>query len=353
MCCIVLCYVSRAVVPWLELMDLSKWRALASAASPDSGGRRSNDTSDTSDSASQDDSGDSDIDSGGNEDEDSSRDTDALARAAIAPIGHENDDDHNDEQNFSLVLYRRGGRFDVLPISPRAVLATKALSVRSGLSQLDPSAVSQALLRAAAEHDFLLDRAGLEAFLRRVAPGRRTGTGAGAGSGHGGRDTDSSSQAAVAAMAGFSALFTALDRTSRGVVDALELAVALTVLTRGSKSAKLAAAWDVLDEDKTGMLTRRRLWRLVRSFICALAALGGEGGEGRDVGSICRMADGAAQFAVDSIFASRPAASSSAASGTTTVDFDQLADWYSSAGYATAPWLELLDMDKWTQLVRG
>ena len=42
------------------------------------------------------------------------------------------------------------------------------------------------------------------------------------------------------------------------------------MLCAGSKSAKLAAAWELLDDDGDGLLTRRGLWRYLRSFLTIL-----------------------------------------------------------------------------------
>lgn len=33
------------------------------------------------------------------------------------------------------------------------------------------------------------------------------------------------------------------------------------------------------------------------------------------------------------------------------ITFDDIADWYTSIGYRIAPWLELLDLSKWNQLI--
>ena len=114
-----------------------------------------------------------------------------------------------------------------------------------------------------------------------------------------------------------------------------------------SKSSKLAAAFDLLDENKDGFLSRRRLWKFFRSFLCTLLTLSGAA---HDLTSdeITRLADGTALFACDSVLTSPTTTEKGDQFAAT---FDDIADWYTSAGYRIAPWLELLDMTKWKQLV--
>jgi hypothetical protein len=57
--------------------------------------------------------------------------------------------------------------------------------------------------------------------------------------------------------------------------DAAEVAAGLSLLCAGSKSSKLAVAWELFaDGDKwDGALSRRGLWRYVRSFLATLLAV--------------------------------------------------------------------------------
>ena len=116
-----------------------------------------------------------------------------------------------------------------------------------------------------------------------------------------------------------------------------------------SKSSKLAAAFDLLDEDRDGLLSRRSLWKFFRSFLCTLLTLSGAA---HDLTSdeITRLADGTALFACDSVLTS-PTTTEPKAGDQYAATFDDIADWYTSTGYRIAPWLELLDMSKWKQLV--
>ena len=93
----------------------------------------------------------------------------------------------------------------------------------------------------------------------------------------------------------------------------------------------------MLDENNDGMLSRRDLWRFIRSFVSALIVLSGENILPFD---IIRLADNTALLVCDTVFA-----------GENSVSFDDLADWYSSTGYRVSPWMELLDMSKWKHLM--
>jgi hypothetical protein len=67
---------------------------------------------------------------------------------------------------------------------------------------------------------------------------------------------------------------------------------------------------------------------------------------------IMRIADSTALFACDSVIQTstqtKGPAEREAIIG---ISFDNIADWYTTAGYRIAPWLELLDLSKWNQLI--
>ena len=99
----------------------------------------------------------------------------------------------------------------------------------------------------------------------------------------------------------------------------------------------MAAAFDLIDENNDGLLSRRELWRFIRSFVSALIVLSGENFLSFD---IIRLADNTALYVCDTVFEDQ-----------NSVSFDDLADWYSSTGYRVSPWMELLDMSKWKHLM--
>jgi hypothetical protein len=115
---------------------------------------------------------------------------------------------------------------------------------------------------------------------------------------------------------------------------------------------KLATAFDLLDEDRDGILSRRGVWRFFRSFLCSLLTFSGTA-QTLSADEIMKIADSTALFACDSVIQSTTDSSSEQQQQDTTVGitFDHIADWYTTSGYRIAPWLELLDISKWNQLI--
>jgi hypothetical protein len=112
-----------------------------------------------------------------------------------------------------------------------------------------------------------------------------------------------------------------------------------------SKSTKLAEAFDLLDEDGDGCLSRRGLWMYFRSFLCVLLVMI-DAPSALTNNDLTRIADGTALIACDSVL-------SLSLNGNSSVTFDDVADWYTTTGYHIAPWLELLDMSKWQHLINS
>ena len=175
-----------AVVPWLELLDLSKWKALASPSSTED----------------EEDNDDDDLVQSKSSGEDIASDEEAESVSS-----------EGNKEAFSLIFYGRRRRFDTISISTEAIRNAKSLSVYSGLANLDPANVVQALVRSAEEHDYLLDEVNFNRFMQRVLPSRRDRQGL-------------SSEL-------FSNFFIAFDRTKRGYVDAFEVACGITILCSG------------------------------------------------------------------------------------------------------------------------
>lgn len=132
--------------------------------------------------------------------------------------------------------------------------------------------------------------------------------------------------------------FSAFDRAGEGsVVDVVELAIGFTIFLEGSKSSKLALAFDLLDSDKDGVLSRRDVWRFFRSFLCGLLFV--TGFISSDDYDIKFLLDASCVWLCDSLFSSIP--------DRNVAYFDDIADWYSGSGFKVASWLELLDKKKW------
>ena len=138
--------------------------------------------------------------------------------------------------------------------------------------------------------------------------------------------------------------FKAFDRAGAGnVVDVVELCIGFTIFLEGSKSSKLALAFDLLDDDKDGVLSRRDIWRFFRSFLCGLMFACGFMTDASDDYEIKFLLDASCVWLCDSLFNSIP-------DDRNVAYFDDIADWYSGNGFKVASWLELLDKKKWTIL---
>ena len=154
------------------------------------------------------------------------------------------------------------------------------------------------------------------------------------------------------------AVFDTLDRSNSAEVDVCDLIVALsTLLYTGSKSEKLAFAFDLLDENGDGRLSRRNLWRFFRSFIATILLMACPEVSPGDFLQI--LADEAAAWVTTCIFDSVKSDQIDLEAGMTTdveeyrvlsVSFDDIAEWYSSQGCQTSSWIELLNVSKWVAL---
>eukprot|EP00640_Fibrocapsa_japonica_P007744 CAMPEP_0113938760 /NCGR_PEP_ID=MMETSP1339-20121228/5188_1 /TAXON_ID=94617 /ORGANISM="Fibrocapsa japonica" /LENGTH=154 /DNA_ID=CAMNT_0000942029 /DNA_START=42 /DNA_END=506 /DNA_ORIENTATION=+ /assembly_acc=CAM_ASM_000762 len=137
-----------------------------------------------------------------------------------------------------------------------------------------------------------------------------------------------------------SSIFYAYDRDSTSQVDVLEFSSGFSLLCHGSKSTKLSYAFDLLDEDEDQKLSRRGLWRYLRSFLTVLmgASLANSGLSGEEL-----------VWAIDSgaVHAAAVIYQETEREEKNKISFEELAAWYTNGGYWFAPWLELLDLKKW------
>ncbi|CAM9530020.1 unnamed protein product, partial [Scytosiphon promiscuus] len=139
-----------------------------------------------------------------------------------------------------------------------------------------------------------------------------------------------------------SSIFFSFDRDNSSSADAIELASGFSLLCAGSKSAKLAFAFGLHDEDGDERLTRRGLWRYTRSFLTALMALS-FASSSLSAEELTRAVDDGAVWTSAAIFAE------TATQTPNRIGFDEFAAWYvyTEGGFRVSPWLELLDMGKW------
>jgi hypothetical protein len=109
---------------------------------------------------------------------------------------------------------------------------------------------------------------------------------------------------------------------------------------------KLAFAFDLMDEDQDGILTKRGLWRYFRAFLAALMTVAGAS---MNVNSeeLISLCDDCAVWTAANLLESLRSVTGIKSNGCT---FKDLADWYTKGGYQIATWLELLDLSKWLPL---
>jgi len=134
-------------------------------------------------------------------------------------------------------------------------------------------------------------------------------------------------------------IFFAYERSGSGVVDLAEFASGFSVLGAGSKSDKLALAFQLFDSDGDGYLTRREMWKFLRSFLVMLLKLSSHSDE--DAHEVRNTAFAGAVECTSVVFAQ------STLEHKKKVSFEEFAAWYTNGGYTFAPWLELLDIRKW------
>lgn len=139
-------------------------------------------------------------------------------------------------------------------------------------------------------------------------------------------------------------LFEIFDRTDSGSCDVIELAIGLSIFCQGSKSTKLALAFDLLDDDNDGELTRRGLWRFIHSFLAALLTVGQFFAADATKKDIARILDRLSVATASEILATGKGQK---------ISFHHVSDWYAQRGCRDSSWLELLDIRKWIPVQRA
>jgi hypothetical protein len=141
-------------------------------------------------------------------------------------------------------------------------------------------------------------------------------------------------------------LFDAFDRSNSGYCDLNELVTGVVMLDHhGTKSEKLVYAFDFIDKDSTGVISKRDIWKFFRSFLISVLLLSCP--ELRPSDYLHILVDESAVWVVESILSFVAKDSDVTPS---CVSFDDIADWYSSVGCTISAWIELLDFSKWIYL---
>lgn len=161
----------------------------------------------------------------------------------------------------------------------------------------------------------------------------------------------------------FNNMFAGFDRENKDLASAIEIACGFTVLCRGKKSEKLEFAFEVLDKNKHCRLTKDDITDYLRSFLVGLLSIAFARSLNSDpsddnlsttnglqcertTASLKNSASEGARWASSLAFADHQLKNPKS----TAMSFDDFADWYTSAGYSSIPWLELLDLQKWAMV---
>ncbi len=128
----------------------------------------------------------------------------------------------------------------------------------------------------------------------------------------------------------------AKEKSTSAMVE--DIICAMLVLCNGSKSDKIGFAWSLFSGN--GKLVRGYLRRILRAFLIVLLALNHEVRDGKTIHSI---AETAASQVVRIIF------ETSTRADETYITLEEFAQWWTDdAGFEDLPWLELLNLKKWS-----
>jgi Ca2+-binding EF-hand superfamily protein len=263
------------VSPWLELLDLSKWKLKPTASDGDKKeqgwGEEAEDDEDSEEDDEEDEYGDDDsIDSD---------DYDAFVEARKAKAANdkkEENEKRNDEDmydtgdrnaRFRFPLMDATGETSVLTLrlSETDVATLKNLVHRTGLYLMPPHKLCGRMLDMA--EGGLLSKRDFDAVVRGIIPA-----------------TSLSKEERSLFSVLLSSLFYNFEATSDvkdkygeddfvDSANALELSIGFSLLCNGDKSSKLNYAWQVIDLDGDGYLNRAELLFFLRSYLRILLAL--------------------------------------------------------------------------------
>jgi len=201
-----------------------------------------------------------------------------------------------------------------------AIRSVNELVVATGLCNMSFRDVCGTLI-AAADGSLILSKYAFDEVIRGLIPAE---------------SMDGETRRRVSSV--LSGVFYAFDRDGTATVNVLEFASGFSVFCKGNKSDKLAFAFESMDDDMDGRLSRRAMWRFARAFLTVLIKVGA-GGQEQDEEAFVDAVDGGAVWMAASVFGGR--------GGNKGVLFDEFAEWYTRSGYRENSWLELLDLRKW------
>lgn len=249
---------------------------------------------------------------------------------------------------FHLVTHDNHGGYK-LTVSQKRVRHLRQILIESGLHKMDSETACRRIIKKATRVNgkLILKKADFDSAVRGIL------SRASATSAH-----REDSQNILLDL--FSFFFAAFDRKKNGAPSALEIACGFTVICDGKKSDKLEFAFDALDENRDGKLSRKEMTNYLRSFLTVLLGVSTyaylETNSSEDsfllmsgkpciasIDNIAKASKSASDWAANQAFKACFAAGKSEEE----LSFDDFADWYTRKGFGSIPWLELLDLKKW------
>eukprot|EP00804_Cyclotella_cryptica_P001150 CCRYP_017000-RA/>CCRYP_017000-RA protein AED:0.00 eAED:0.00 QI:2006/-1/1/1/-1/1/1/1989/920 len=250
-----------------------------------------------------------------------------------------------------------------IDVTEENLIMLRNLVHRTGLANLSPQQVEEVMMRHAhverrkhGETVYVISRPQFNKFIRGIVPKEASNL----------FDPDEIQNFSNY----FTNFFTCFDYSwsdlKKDEVNAKELMVGFSFLCAGNKSTKLAAAYEMLDVERNGYLTQRALMQYLRSYLTMLAGISLLSSSKKDTHQIRKklmserrhdafiaVENGAKwtlnhflQALDDQILQNHRGSTRSNA-----VSFEDFAKWYTDGGYKIAPWLELLDLNKFLSLI--
>jgi Ca2+-binding EF-hand superfamily protein len=306
--------------PWLELLALNKW-----TNPPSTSQRDSDDEGGEKEEEEEEDDDDDDDEYMFNEGKQQhySQEDNELAVNSWVMVNNSTAPSYAVRQSLNFTVKNNSAEGGVeVTYSPAAIRAVNELVSATGLCTMPFRDVCEKLI-AAADHGSL-SKFAFDECIREMIPADRM-----------------KPETRLRLSATLSRMFYAFDRDGTATVNVLEFASGFSVFCEGKKSDKLAFAFETMDDDLDGKLSRRAMWRFARAFLTVLVKIGGSSSadEGlEDEEDFINAVDSGAVWTAASIFVDVDGKG---------VLFDDFAEWYTKGGFRDNSWLELLDLRKW------
>jgi len=137
-------------------------------------------------------------------------------------------------------------------------------------------------------------------------------------------------------------MFQLLDKDSESSVPLRDIQSAFLMLVQGSKSDKLVAAFNLFDGDSDGALTKAELSRFLATFLATLVSMSSSVSSAQ-VPSLRPLLQETVDEVATLVMEDREDPEGR-------VTFPAFGAWYNEGGFDKIPWLELLDVSKWSRM---